>query len=241
MVAHFSARSIQVSIAGRRATPASGERLIAEPLFIGIDVSKSWIDIADTRGRALRVANEETAIAAAFKNPWSSCAGMVCEATGGYEHTLMRVANKRGLPLRRAHPNRARAFGQMTARLAETGALDAQMLAEFAAFTASEPRPPLPSAPSLELADMVSRLGQLTDLHQSETCRIKRTEGARIKASITAVLKVIKAQIDAMQDAIDGLVPRRCPPFPSPVSLGSPRQSGELQLVLTTKPSFTGS
>ena len=83
-VAHFSARSIQVSIAGCRATPATIERLIAEPLFLGIDVSKSWIDIADTRGRALRVANEETAIAAAFKNPWSSCAGMVCEATGGY-------------------------------------------------------------------------------------------------------------------------------------------------------------
>jgi transposase len=206
MVAHFSARSIPVSIAGRRATPASGERLIAEPLFIGIDVSKSWIDIADTCGRALRVANEETAIAAAFKGPWSSCADMVCEATGGYERALMRVAKQRGLPLRRVHPNRARAFGQMTARLAKTDALDARMLAEFAAFTAGEPRPPLPTAPSLELADMVSRLGQLTDLHQSETCRIKRTEGARIKASITAVLKVIKAQIDAMQDAIDAFI-----------------------------------
>jgi hypothetical protein len=82
---------------------------------------------------------------------------------------------------------------------------------------------------------MVSRLGQLTDLHQSETCRIKLAEGARIKASITAVLKVIKAQIDAMQDAIDGLVPRRCPPFPSPLSLESPRQSCE-----TTKPSSPG-
>ena len=35
----------------------------------------------------------------------------------------MRVANKRGLPLRRAHPNRARAFGQMTARPAKTDAL----------------------------------------------------------------------------------------------------------------------
>jgi transposase len=169
-------------------------------------VSKSWIDIADTCGRALRVANDETAIAAAFKGHWPSCTDMVCEATGGYERALMRVAKQRGLPLRRVHPNRARAFGQMTARLAKTDALDARMLAEFAAFTASEPRQPLPTAPSLELADMVSRLGQLTDLHQSETCRIKLAEGARIKASITAVLKVIKAQIDAMQDAIDAFI-----------------------------------
>ena len=87
MVAHFSARSIQVSIAGRRATPASGERLIAEPLFMEWMCRKAG-STSDTCGRALRVANEETAIAAAFKGPWSSCADMVCEATGGYERAL---------------------------------------------------------------------------------------------------------------------------------------------------------
>ncbi len=35
---------------------------------------------------------------------------MVCEATGGYERPLMGVAAQLGLPLRRVHPNRARAF-----------------------------------------------------------------------------------------------------------------------------------
>jgi hypothetical protein len=35
---------------------------------------------------------------------------MVCEAIGGYERTLMLVAGRLGLPLRRVHPNRARAF-----------------------------------------------------------------------------------------------------------------------------------
>jgi hypothetical protein len=34
---------------------------------------------------------------------------MVCEATGGYERSLM-LAAQLGLPLRRVHPNRARAF-----------------------------------------------------------------------------------------------------------------------------------
>jgi len=37
---------------------------------------------------------------------------MVCEATGGYERPLMLVAAQLGLPLRRVHPNRARAFAQ---------------------------------------------------------------------------------------------------------------------------------
>jgi hypothetical protein len=137
MIADFSPLSIRVPAASRLPNKAPGERLIAEPLFIGIDVSKDWIDIADTQGRALRVSNESSAIAAAFTGPWSSCANMVCEATGGYERALMRVASELGLPLRRVHPNRARAFGQMTGRLAKTDVLDARMLADT--FIAEDP------------------------------------------------------------------------------------------------------
>jgi len=206
MIADSPPRSIRGSTAPRSGKPAPGERLIGEPLFIGVDVSKSWIDIADTQGRALRVANEETAIAAAFKGRWSTCANMVCEATGGYERALMRVAKQRGLPLRRVHPNRARAFGQMTARLAKTDALDARVLARLAAFTADEPRAALPDVRTQELADMVSRLTQLTDLHQAESCRVQQAATAKSKASIKTVLKVLDAQIDAMQEAIDAFI-----------------------------------
>lgn len=206
MVADFSPLSIRVSTASRSPNLAPGVRLIAKPLFIGIDVSKGWIDIADTQGRALRVTNEASAIAAAFKGPWSACANMVCEATGGYERALMRVAKECGLPLRRVHPNRARAFGQITARLAKTDVLDARMLASFAAFTADEPCAALPDAKTQELVDMVSRLTQLTDLHQSESCRVKLAATAKIRASIKAVLKVIEAQIDTMQEAIDTFI-----------------------------------
>lgn len=205
MVADSSSLSIRSS-AAPGSLKSSGGGLVAEPLFVGVDVSKDWIEIADTQGRALRVVNEEAAIAAAFSGPWSTCANMVCEATGGYERALMRVAKQRGLPLRRVHPNRARAFGQMTAKPAKTDALDARMLARFAAFTAHEPRPALPDARTQELADMVSRLNQLTDLHQSESCRVQQAATAKTKASIKAVLKVIAAQIDAMQEAIDAFI-----------------------------------
>jgi hypothetical protein len=90
----------------------------AGPLCIGIDVSKDWLDIADTAGRALRIANTVGAITEALAGPWSQgCRAMVCEATGGYERPLMRVAAQLGLPLRRVHPNRVRAFAQAAARL----------------------------------------------------------------------------------------------------------------------------
>ena len=180
--------------------------LLADPVFIGADVSKGWIDIADTQGRKVRVANEYGAIGAAFAGAWSQCVNLVCEATGGYERTLMRVALDRGLPLRRVHPSRARAFGQATSRLAKTDALDAQMLARFAAFTLNEPPAPLPSQAAQALADMVSRLTQLSDLRQSESCRAQQAAGAAIRKSTDAVLKVLERQIEAMQQAIDAFI-----------------------------------
>ena len=94
----------------------------------------------------------------------------------------------------------------MTARLAKTDALDARMLARFAAFTADEPRAALPDARTQELADMVSRLTQLTDLHQAESCRVQQAATAKSKASIKTVLKVLDAQIEAMQEAIDAFI-----------------------------------
>jgi transposase len=206
MVAHFPSRSIRASTADCLPGPAACERLLAKPLFIGVDVSKAWVDIADTDGRRKQVANEVAAIAAAFTGPWSTCANIVCEATGGYERALMRVAAQLALPLRRVHPNRARAFAQATGRLAKTDVIDAKMLAQLAAFTVHEPPKPLPSAQAQELAAMVSRLNQLTDLRQSESCRAQLAPGTRIKASIKAMLKVIDAQIDAMQAAIDAFI-----------------------------------
>ena len=123
----------------RRRSASTGLSTVASPLCIGVDVSKDWLDIADTAGRALRIANTVGAITQALGERWSEgCRAMVCEATGGYERPLMLVASQLGLPLRRVHPNRARAFAQAAARLAKTDAIDARMLARFAAFIADE-------------------------------------------------------------------------------------------------------
>jgi len=67
MIADSSPRSIRGSTAPRSKQPAPDGGLIAEPLFIGVDVSKSWIDIADTQGRALRVVHDP--VQAVFDRP----------------------------------------------------------------------------------------------------------------------------------------------------------------------------
>ena len=191
----------------RSSERATGPRRAASPAalsFVGIDVSKSWIDIADTAGRSARVENSAAAITGAFTGAWSRgrCASMVCEATGGYERALMRAAGELGLPLRRVHPSRARAFAGARAGLAKTDALDARTLAAFAQFTLEEEAHPLKSPRQQELAEMLSRLGQLKDQRQSEGCRAKLAAGAQVKASLKAALGFLDAEIAALQKVI---------------------------------------
>jgi transposase len=158
--------------------------------FVGVDVSKSFVDIADTAGRKTRVGNNVAALIGVFTGPWSreACANMVCEATGGYARALMHVAGALGLPLRKIHPNRARAFAKARRRLAKTDAIDAETLAAFAAVTAGEEPLPQKSSQQQELAEMVSRLGQLKDQRQSESCRAKQAEGKLVRAPLKTML-----------------------------------------------------
>jgi transposase len=189
-----------------KAVPAVGT--LPPGVFLGVDISKSWVDIADTIGRRARVDNDAASLAGVFVGAWApeACANVVYEATGGYERALELVAGTLGLPLRRVHPNRARAFAKARAQLAKTDAIDAQVLAVFAAFTAAEEAPPLPGPQQRELAELVSRLRQLKDLRQAEGCRAKQAAGRAVRTSIEGMLGMLDEQIATVQKVINAAI-----------------------------------
>jgi transposase len=170
--------------------------------FVGADVSKAWVDMADTQGRVVQVANTVTALTAALSG-WSGCARLVCEATGGYERALIAAAAGLGLPLRRAHPSRVRAFAKATARAAKTDRIDAAVLAAFAAFTAHEAAPPPPSPAQRALAELMARLTQLKDQRQAELCRAEQAETLLVQRSIAAIVDLLDIQVKAITHAMD--------------------------------------
>ncbi len=176
--------------------------------FLGVDVSKNWIDLADTQGRHRRVVNDETVIAAQFTGPWAGelCARVVCEATGGYEQALMRVAERLSLPFCRVHPNRAHAYVKAFGKLAKTDKIDARMLASYAQATQSEPLTAIPSKSQQNLEELTHRLKQIKALRQEETCRHKQADSKIIRASIEALVKVVDEQIMAVQKEIDAVI-----------------------------------
>ena len=170
----------------------------ASPVFLGADVSKAWVDLSDTRGRSLRVANTIEALSAALATAdWrGACANLVCEATGGYERPLIAAATALALPIRRIHPSRARAFAR----------IDAAVLAALAAFTADEPVPPLPGPGQRALTELMTRLTQLKDQRQAEQCRAERSESPIVRRSIAASLALLDDQIAEISAALDATI-----------------------------------
>lgn len=173
--------------------------------FIGADVSKRWVDLADTEGRHKRVGNDETSLAALFTGAWGCerSGRLVCEATGGYERPLVRVAERLGLPLCRVHPNRAHAFIKAFGPSAKTDKIDARLLAAYAQATRDEAVTVFPRETQQKLKDLVVRLQQLKALRHEETCRAQQTDRRAILASIHAMTAVIEEQITLVQAEIE--------------------------------------
>src|SRR5512135_1263298 len=104
-----------------------------EKIFVGIDVSKAWLDIAVLPAQASwQVENTGKG----FKDLITKLAPLpldriVVEATGGYETALVERLAREGLPVCRVNPGRVRRFAQGLNWLAKTDKIDARLLARF--------------------------------------------------------------------------------------------------------------
>jgi len=92
-------------------------------LFIGIDVSKDWLDIAvHEAGRAIRIANTGPAIAAWSATLAPQAGALVAfEPTGGYERALRQALDAAGIAWARVHPTEIAALVGLAPRTRDSG------------------------------------------------------------------------------------------------------------------------
>ena len=178
--------------------PASARK--GTPMFIGIDVSKEWLDIAwadqrpAQRCENLQTPIQELACQWALRPPTL----IVLEATGGYERLAVAVLMAAGLPVAVVNPRQARDFAKATGRLAKTDAIDAQVLALFAQAV----RPPVRATPdekSLELQELVARRRQLVQTRTAESNRLQQARAPHVRRSIEAVIQFLDQQLDDLE------------------------------------------
>lgn len=131
---------------------------IATPV-IGIDVaSRELVLCAD---QVTRLANTPAAVRA-FLRALPAGALLVCEATGGYERTLVAEAQALGQPIHVANPRRVRDFARSLGRLEKTDPVDAEVIRRYGEALRPAPTPPVPLAQAQlrELVDLRHDLGE---------------------------------------------------------------------------------
>ena len=145
----------------------------AEPVFVGIDVSKASLDVAVHRPATRWTVDytEATLPPLVARLTAPAPALIVLAATGGLEGPLVGAVAAAGLPVVVVNPRQVRDFAKATGRLAKTDTLDAAVLAHFAAAVQPAVRP-LPDAATQGLAAVVTRRRQLVDMLTAERNRL---------------------------------------------------------------------
>ena len=153
----------------------------AAPVFIGIDVSKAQLDVAE------RPSGERAVMA-------PTC--LVLEATGGLEVPLASALAVAGMPVAVVNPRQVRDFARATGQLAKTDAIDAQTLARFAEAVRPAPRP-LPDDAMQAFSALLTRRRQLIEMLVAEQNRMQRAPHP-IQQQIQAHVTWLKQQLAAL-------------------------------------------
>lgn len=167
---------------------------------VGVDIAKDTLDVhLHPAGRVRRFANHPKGWAALIA--WLggfAIARVAFEPSGAYHRAFERRLAEAGLPLVKVNPRQARRFAEAIGRHAKTDAVDAAMLARFAALLEPPLRPVVSAA-----------LDAMKELHGARRALVKDRVAARNRSHThhSALLKrqarARLAQIDRQIAAID--------------------------------------
>ena len=100
------------------------------------------------------------------------------------------------------NPRQVRDFAKATGQLAKTDRIDAVVLARFARVIEPAQRE-LPDENLRELKEQIARRNQVVDMITAETNRRQQTRSKAVQQSIDDVLKMLRAQLQNLDDDLD--------------------------------------
>lgn len=167
--------------------------------YIGVDISKNWLDIHDPLRGECRIDNLVGVIA-----EWLGGLGgedfLVMEATSRCDTRLRRAAEAAGIAFARVNPLHSWHYARSLS-LAKTDRVDARMLSDFGATRQPEPTPPADSA-RVRLGELSQRRDQLVRMQTQEKNRLHDAELAIVKKDIRAMMRSLERRIRHVEAAI---------------------------------------
>lgn len=178
-----------------------------DAIFVGIDVSKDWLDVHVRPSReAFAVARDGKGLEELIDRLTALAPQLIAiEATGGFETIAAAAIAGAALPLAIINPAQIRHFAQAVGKRAKTDPIDAEVIARFAEAVKPEPRP-VPDAQSRLLAELVARRRQIIEMIVAERQRERRAENSHVRKGILRHLRVLEKELPAIDDDIGTLV-----------------------------------
>jgi len=178
-------------------------------VYVGMDVAKATLDLhasspssAQSRQFANRLAGHRALVR------WLRTLGpahVVCEASGGYERSVVTALQQVPIAVSVVNPRPVRDFARAQGRLAKTDRLDAQVLAQFGQHLQPAATPAL-SAAQRQLAELVARRQQVQQLRNAEHNRLEHTTHPAVRRQLQRHLVGLDRQREQLEAWITELV-----------------------------------
>jgi transposase len=190
-------------------TPNASVPPLSTPHIIGCDVGKTSITVFDTAtGRTGEIANTAEALCAFAQDLPPGCL-VVCEATGGYEATLLLATADAGVSAHRADARKVKAFIRSRGTLGKTDGIDARGLARYGQERHAElPRWQPANGVRDDLRILIRLRTQLVKQRAALINQIKAPGGAIAKKHLKVLHNAAAEQIAAIEADIHELTRR---------------------------------
>ena len=175
----------------------------AHAVFVGIDVSKEWFDVAVRPGQECWRGSQDEAGVATLTDRLQQLRPrlVIMEASGGYERLIAAALGASGLPIAVVNPRQVRDFARSLGKLAKTDRIDAEVIAHFGQAADVEARP-LPSVAALELGALVTRRRQVVRMRVSEQVRRQQALPV-VQVRIDRVLALLEQELKEIDDDLN--------------------------------------
>jgi len=172
--------------------------------YVGIDVSKDRLDVhVLPQGEAFSVERNGKGLGELVERLKPFAPNLVAvEATGGFETTTAAAVAGAGLPLVVINPAQIRHYAQALGKRAKTDAIDAKVIARFAADVKPDVRPMADEAARF-LSDLITRRRQIVEMLQAERQREKRVTVRRLRKSIERLVRALEKELTELDSDID--------------------------------------
>jgi transposase len=175
--------------------------------FVGIDVSKATLDVAaHASGVRLQAENSEQGLKPLCEQLLGLAPELVVmEASGGYERLCAAMLAQAGLPVAVVNARQVRAFALATGVLAKTDAVDARVLAHFAAAVRPAVRL-LPDEQRAALDELMGRRRQLVGMLVMEKNRLAQARNRRVRRDIQSLVTILEKRITGCDGELQRLI-----------------------------------